>query len=118
METIKGFVKEEARVILEEKAAGLIVSFGKMLENLGPKQKEYVKKIAILKAAETSELTFDEIIALGEVLNECQSLQVEITEELSSFWSKVGDIAKEVALKTGEFGFKLAAKTLVGYLPI
>lgn len=116
--TIKDFVKEEARVILEEKAADLAVSFGAMLENLSPKQKEYVKKIAILKAAETSELTFEEVLALGDVLNEAQKLQIEITEELGTFWNKVGAIAKEVAVKTGQVGFKLAARTLVGYLPI
>jgi len=117
-ETIKGFVKEEARVLLEEKAADLALSFGSMLENLSPKQKEYVKKIAVLKASETSELTFDEVLALGDVLNEAQALQIEITEELASFWNKVGAIAKEVAIKTGQFGFKMAARTLVGYLPI
>lgn len=117
-ETIKDFVKDEARDLLENKAADLALSFGNMLENLSPKQREYVKKIAILKAAETSELTMKEVLELGDLLTEAQELQIEITEELSNFWTKVGAIAKEVAIKTGQVGFKLAARSLVGFLPI
>ena len=117
-ETVKDFLKEEARALLEEKAVGLIADFGDMINTLSTKQQEYVKKIAILKAAETTELTFDEVLELGEVLNECQKLQIEITEELSSFWNKVGFIAKEVATKAGQVGVKLAARAVVGYLPI
>ena len=117
-QTIKDFVKDEAKTILEEKAAGLALSFGSMLGKLTPVQREYVKKIAILKAAQTTELTFDEILELGEILNQAQKLQITITSELSGFWSKVNDIAKEVAIKTGQVGFKLAARSLVGFLPI
>lgn len=117
-QTIKDFVKDEAKSILEEKAAVLALQFGSMLEKLSPVQREYVKKIAILKAADTTELTFDEVMELGEVLNQAQKLQITITSELSDFWSKVGAIAKEVAIKTGEIGFKLAARSLVGFLPI
>ena len=117
-QTIKDFVKDEAKTLLEEKAAGLALSFGSMLGKLTPVQREYVKKIAILKAAQTTELTFDEILELGEILNQAQKLQITITSELSGFWSKVSDIAKEVAIKTGQVGFKLAARSLVGFLPI
>ena len=117
-QTIKDFVKDEAKIILEQKAADLALQFGGMLEKLSPVQREYVKKIAILKSADKSELTFDEVLELGEVLNEAQKLQITITDELSDFWSKVGAIAKEVAIKTGELGFKLAARSLVGFLPI
>lgn len=117
-ETIKSFIKDETASFLENKAVGLIASYGNMLEKMSPKQKEYVKKVAVLKAAETSELTFDEILELGEVLNECQKLQIEISAELSSFWSKIGDISKEVSLNFAQVGMKVAAKALVGYLPI
>lgn len=117
-ETIKDFVKEEAISFVEDKAVGLIAEYGNMLGSLSPKQKEYVKKVAILKASETSELTFDEVLELGDIIIECQKLQIEISEELSTFWNKVGFMAKEIAIKTGQVGFKLAAKSLVGFLPI
>ena len=115
---IKDFFEGEAKDFIENEAALVAIEYGSMLSKLSPLQQEYVNKIAIIKAAETSELTFDEILALGDILNECQRMQIEITSELSSFWTKIGDLTKEAGAKAGKFGFKLAAKAIVGYLPI
>ena len=117
-ETLSGLLKSEAESFLKEKAAGVALQFGDMLASLSPKQQEYVKKVAILKAANEDELSFDEVLALGEILNECLALQIEITEDLSNFWTKVGDLAKETAGKFAEVGLKLAAKSIIGFLPI
>lgn len=89
-----------------------------MLGKLSLKQKEYVLKIGAIKAAELSELSMSELNDLGEHLNTCSKLGIEITEELSSFWAKIGAIAKEASLKFAEIGIKVAARILLSYIPI
>jgi len=117
-ETLSGHLKSEAEDFVKEKALGLASDFGAMFAKLSPKQKEYVKKVAILKAIPEDDLSMEEILVLGDVVNDCLELQIEITEELSSFWNKVGALAKETAGKFAEVGIKLAAKSVVGFLPI
>ena len=117
-QTPSGAAKTIVTEFLQNKALGLFQQYKTTFKNLNKEQKEFVYNMSILKAADISELDFDEVIQLGEVINRCSELNIVITKELSEFWDKVGSIAKDAAIKSTEIRIKMAAKALVGFLPI
>lgn len=118
LDQAKNEIKDIARDFIEEKAVELGTEYLSMLKSLNPKQKDFVMKLSVIQAVDKSELTLEESMELGDMINEAAALNLEITEELSSFWSKFGDIAKEVAGKFADVGIRVAAKTLKSYIPI
>jgi hypothetical protein len=117
-EPLSGLIKEVGADYLAEKAGDLTSKYLDMLGGLSEVQRDYAYHIAILKAAESSELTMEEILELGDVINKCSELGITISEELSSFWNEFGYVAKEVGKRAANYGFKIGAKALAGYLPI
>lgn len=117
-ETLSDATKTVATQFLENKGLELYDEYRTMLESLSPKQKELVKKMAVIKSVNISELTLEESIELGDMVNEAANLNLEINKEVSKFWSKVGSIAKDAAVTFGEYGVKTAARALVGFIPI
>ena len=115
---VKSELKQIARDFIEQKAVQLGSDYISMLKSLSPKQKDFVMKMSIIKSIDKSELTLEETLELGDMLNEAARLNLEITDEMSSFWSKFGDITSEVVGKFAEVGIRVAAKTLMSYIPI
>ena len=111
-------MKQVGEDFIVNKATGLINKYSNMMTTLDPVQKEYVYYLGILKASETTELTMEEILVLGDIVVKCSELGIKITEELTSFWNEFGSIAKEIGLTAANFGVRIAAKALVGYLPV
>lgn len=103
---------------LVDKASFITEKYASMINNLSPIQKEYIYHISILKSAETTELTFDEVLELGDVIVKCSELGLEISEEISGFWNEVISISKEISEQVVDIGVRVAAKTFVGFLPI
>lgn len=116
-ESLSEAAKGIATDFLANKAIGLVNDFGGMLSKLSPKQKDYAYKMAVLKSAHVSELNWDELDMLSNQLNEAAQLGLEITEELSTFWSKFASVASEVAQNSLNVGVKLAAKSIVPFMP-
>lgn len=117
-EPLSGLIKEVGADYVAGKATELTTKYIDMLSSLSDVQKDYAYHIAILKTAETSQLSMEEIIELGEVINKCSELGITISEELTSFWNEFGYVAKEITSRAASYGIKLGAKALVGYLPI
>ena len=111
-------MKQIGEDLIANKATGLLTKYAGMLDKLDPIQKEYAYYLGVLKASETSELTMEEVLVLGDMIVKCSELGIEITAELTSFWNELGSIAKEIGLTAANFGIKIAAKAIVGYLPI
>jgi Sec7-like guanine-nucleotide exchange factor len=111
-------LEDAAQAVINGKAAELASEYSEMLSNLDPKQKELVTKIAIVQSTETGEMDLDEIIEYNELLNECAELNLQISGELSAFWSKIGGIAKDVSAKFVDVGIKVASKALLAAILI
>jgi hypothetical protein len=109
-------VTATATDFLMTKAPGLIAEFKGMIDKLGPKEKELITKLAILKSIDPSELTFEEVIEQGELLNEVTTLNAEIAEDLGKFWGRVSEIVKETTQKFVDIGSKIASKTILGLI--
>jgi hypothetical protein len=116
-ETIMGEIedtaKELASTFINENAATLAVEYADMVSSLGPKEKELAGKIAIVKSTETDEMSLDEVMEYNDLLNECAKLNMEISEELSDFWGKIADLAKEASTKFVDITVKVASKALI-----
>lgn len=111
-------LEDAAQAVIDGKAAELISEYSSMLSNLGPKQKEMVEKIAIIRSTDTGEMGMDEIIEYNELLNECAELNLAISGELSEFWGKIGGIARDVSAKFVDVGVKVASKALMAAILI
>ena len=115
-DVLKGTAKDVATDFLANKASGLISKYGSMIDNLNPKQKEYVIRMAYLKSVDTSVLTLKELLELGDAINQAAALGVEINDELNSFWSEVFSCVEEAAGKFADVGVKVLSKSLIGFL--
>ena len=118
LEEAKSEVKDIAKDFIEKKAIELGTEYISMLRSLNPKQKEFALKMAVLKAVDKSELTLEETLELGDLINEAARLNLEITSELSSFWNKFGSVTAEILEKVANIGVRVAARTLMSYIPI
>ena len=112
LEAVKKEVTGVAKKIIEEEAVGLARKYSSMLKRLNPKQKEFVLKMAELKAIDKSRLTLEESLVVGDLINEAAKLNLKITEELNTFWNKFGAVAAKMGNKFAEIGIRTIVKTL------
>jgi len=116
---VKTAKKELTEVALETvttRGLGLLDQYSQMLEDLGPLEKEYVLKLAILKATPMEELTTEELIELGEESIRVSELGIEISETLTSFWSQFKAVCLELFEQFKDIGAKVLASSLVAVL--
>lgn len=118
LDQAKSELESIAKEFIEQKAVELGSEYISMLRTLNPLQKEFVLKMAVIKSIDKSELTLEETLELGDLINEAAKLNLQITEELSSFWNKFGSITLEITERVANIGVRVAARTLMSYIPI
>jgi hypothetical protein len=111
-------VREEVKNFIEQKAVQLGTYYLEMFKKLNPKQRDFVLKMATIKAFNYDDLTLEEKLYVGDMLQQASTLNIEITNEVTEFWNKFTDIAKQVALTFADIGIKIAVKLLTAYIPI
>jgi len=109
---IKRELTEVAKKVIEEEAVNLGMNYVSMLRRLNPKQKEFVLKMAEIKALKVSELTFEETLIVGDLVNEAAKLNLEITKELNEFWNKFGAVVSKIGTQFAKIGIRTITRTL------
>lgn len=107
---------EVAIEAVTDKGLSLITKYTEMLNNLTPQQKEYVVRLAALKAAPIEEMTAEELLELGEENIMLSDLGIEISETLDSFWSQFKEAVVELAKQFKDIGTKVLSQSLMGIL--
>lgn len=111
--------KDLTEVALEAvtgKGLSLITQYTDMLNDLTPQQKDYVVRLAALKAAPIEEMTAEELLVLGEENIQLSELGIKITETLDSFWSQFKEAVVELASQFKDIGTKVLSQSLMGVL--
>jgi hypothetical protein len=115
-EEAKSQLTELAVEAVTEKGLSLALEYTAMLNKLDPKQKEYVVRLAALKAAPIEEMSAEELLELGEENIKLSELGIEVSETLDSFWSQFKEVVVEIAGQFKDIGAKLISTSLMGVL--
>jgi predicted transcriptional regulator len=87
-----------------------------MLNRLEPQQKEYALRLARLKSIPIEQLTFDELVEIGEESVLISKLGLEVSETLNEFWSKFNDAVYETLDQVKDIGARVISTSLLGLL--
>lgn len=116
LETAKKELSEAAFEAVTQKGLSLLDGYKDMLNKLDPIQKEYVLKLAVLKATPMEELTTEELLELGEESIRVSELGIEISETLTSFWSQFKEFCVELFDQFKDIGARVLSTSLMAVL--